>query len=55
MLSTGLTDELLIVWTVPTALALVDFFSTIILDSEISALAAPLRFALALLEDDSSL
>ena len=55
MLSTGFTDELLIVCTVPTALALVDFLRTIMLDSDISALAAPLRLALALDEDESSL
>ena len=43
------------VYTVPTAFALVDFLSTIMLDSDISALAAPLRLALALEEDESSL
>lgn len=57
MLSTGLTDELLIVWTVPACWAFLalDFLRTIIEDSEISAEAAPFLFALALDEDDMSL
>ena len=55
ILSTGFTDELLIVCTVPFVFCLEDFFNTIIDDSEISADAAPFLLALALELELSSL
>jgi len=54
-LSTGLTYIPFTVWTEPSTEVLVAFFKTINDDSEISADAAPLRFALTLDETDSEL
>ena len=48
ILSTGFTDELLIVCTVPLVFCLELFLRTIMLDSEISAEAAPFLLAFAL-------
>lgn len=53
MLSAGLTEDPLIVWTVPWTDYLVAFLSTIKEDSEISADAAPFLFPLELEAADS--
>ena len=53
-LSTGLTDELLIVWIAPWTEDCVAFLITISDDSEMSAEAAPFLLALLLEEADDS-